>query len=301
MATSVPITTSNAAIAAIPTGSANQPFGSPVTVTGEGRLDDISSLTLANGMTAGYGDTQQHTQNPPAYPGTYGSHPNYMGRTWEPNRVGLIRTVPGALNKQYSLYFIFNPNLIMASFQTNMSSTPPMYLYGITAQDSDVSPASVPNLASSQTVGWSLYFDRTYDMLYDANPDNNLGVLADVAALYNLMGTFDSQGAVPVSVPVQVVFAQNGEGKLWGLTGFINSVNITYGEFRHNMIPSRCEVDLQMTCSYVSSQTPAASGGGTVVGSSTASTSSVTGPSFAGVSGSGNANLLSVAAVPVAK
>lgn len=239
--------------------------------TAFGRLVDSGNLTLDNGMTAGYGVQDGHTFNPPPDPRTYGGNP-----ATAPKRIGVLRNVAGSLpnNVIYSLYFIFNPNQIVASFATNLSSIPPSYLYGsdassnITALGSASAPGTaggatnVPNLTNSQTVSWSLIFDRTYDMLFDPNPDYNRGVLRDTAALYNLMGTFASDGGVPVSTPCQVVFAQTASGQLWGFTGYISSVNITYGIFRHNMIPSRCEVDLQMTTTYVAAQAPSNSGAG---------------------------------------
>lgn len=292
MATSVPVSTANAAFAAVPTAPANVPFGG-LPVADNSRITDTSGLTLMNGMTAGYGVNDGNTENPPAYPGTYGQHPNYMGQNWEPARIGVMRNIPGSLsNGPFSLYFIFNPNQIAVAFQVNMSQAPPLYLYsqdsaanqsaisGSTGDGGNLSGLSsnVPNLTNGQTVGWSLYFDRTYDLLYDPQPDHNRGVLKDVAALYNLMGTFPPGGGagVPVSTPVQVVFGQTGSGKLWGFTGYISSVNITYGVFRHNMIPSRCEVDLQMQCTFVSSSTPPANASG---GVASATTSILTGVS----------------------
>jgi len=241
--------------------------------TAFGRLVSSSQLTIDNGMTAGYGVQDGTTSNPPAYQGpqgnTYGGNPNTA-----PRRIGVLRNVAGSLpadstgsSPVYSLYFIFNPNQIVASFATNLSSTPPAYLYnsdstqnstalGSAASGVGTLLKSVPNLTNSQTVSWSLIFDRTYDMLFDPNPDYNHGVLRDVAALYNLMGTFDSDGGVPISTPCEVVFAQTASNQLWGFTGYISSVNITYGIFRQNMIPSRCEVDLQMTTTYVAPQAP---------------------------------------------
>lgn len=253
-----------------PTGSlktGNGAFGTNFTAFG-GRLNDISSLDITNGMTAGYGDNDGHVDNPPAWPGTYGGNPKT-----QPVRIGVLRNLSGSLGvgklQVYSLYFIFNPNQIVASFMTTPGQIPPAYLYSATSAG-DIANASTgagtapavtaPNLTNGQTISWSLIFDRTYDMIYDPNPDENRGVLRDVAALYNLMGTFQNQGGVPVSTPVQVVFAQTSSGQLWGFTGFISSVNITYGIFRHNMIPSRAEVDIQMTTTYISGQSPPADG-----------------------------------------
>ena len=241
-----------------------------------GLLNDISSLSIANGMTAGYGDNDGNIDNPAAWPGTYGGNP-----ATSPNRIGVMRNLPNSLppgpntpEGVYSLYFIFNPNQIVAQFGINTGSLPSLYLYGsdsstnISSEGTASNPGSltnssssfagsVPNLTNSQTISWSLIFDRTYDMLFDTNPDDNRGVLKDVAALYNIMGSFEGQSGVPISTPVQVVFAQTISGQLWGFTGYISSVTITYGIFRRNMIPSRCEVDLQMTTTYVASQSPA--------------------------------------------
>lgn len=275
MATSTPIP--NAAFAGIAqagpgsfstnTGGA-LPSGAIYTNAGRIAANDpgLANLSLANGMTAGYGDLDGHTTNPPAFPGTYGGNPN-----WAPNRVGFIRNLPGSLpadingsTPTYALYFIYNPNEVDVGFAMNNNQQPPLYLYGGTGGTggslnltSGTSSLNAPNLVNSQTVAWSLLFDRTYDMLYDTNPGENRGVLRDVAALYNLMGTFDSGvGATPISTPCQVVFGQTSSGQLWGFTGYISSVAITYGIFRANMIPSRCEVDLTMTATYVSSQIP---------------------------------------------
>ena len=162
-------------------------------------------LSLANGMTAGYGVIDNHNDNWPFDPATYGS--------WrlQPNRVGFIRNVISLSNGSstgeglYTLYFMYNPNQISINWQTNPSQGSPL-VFGTaktfsnaqttaagagTAADS----STVPSYATAQTVGWSLYFDRTYDMLYGnpegkGQPQNDRGVLKDVAALYNLMGTF---------------------------------------------------------------------------------------------------------------
>lgn len=241
---------------------------SPNTVPIGNRLNPTqvdNQLTLANGMTAGFGVGDHRNDNPKVAPGTYGGNPLYA-----PIRIGFLRSLPGALpgNTQYTLYFMFNPNQVTSQFQMNVNQAAPLYMYGSSDQSSatsfftggtPTSNSSVPNLANSQTIAWTLFFDRTYDMLYGVNggdPKDDRGVLKDVAALYNLMGTFETAAAVPVSVPCEVVFGQNGAGQLWGFTGYIAGVTITYGIFRHDMIPARCEVDLTMQCTYVSPQVP---------------------------------------------
>ena len=228
------------------------------------------NLSLANGMTAGYGVNDGHVTNPPPQAFQYGYWP------LQPLRVGFMRNTislsgaAGAPNNpsgQYTLYFMYNPNQITIQWQTNPGAAAPTFLYGDTSAGSDAYqtaftnaggtafPSVVPALAGAQTVGWSLYFDRTYDMMYGnspgANPQDDRGVLKDVAALYNLMGTFISQAATPVSAPVEVVFGQNADGQLFGFTGYLSQMTITYGIFRHDMIPSQCEVDLTLMATYV--------------------------------------------------
>lgn len=245
--TSSPASTANAAFADVPQSVALNPYARLVT--------DLSGLSLANGMTAGYGDNDGHIDNPNAWPGTYGGNPRW---SYFP-RVGVMRNVPGTLpgGQIFSLYFIFNPNQITASFAVDTSQIPAQYIYGTSdtvGTETHTAAAVAPNAAQNQTLTWSLLFDRTYDMLYDTNPDENRGVLVDVAAFYNLLATFDSNAAVPVSTPVQVVFGQTASGQLWGFTGFITQGIITYGMFRHNMIPSRCTIDITMMTNYVAPQ-----------------------------------------------
>jgi hypothetical protein len=222
----------------------------------------ISTLTLANGMTAGYGVDDGHMRNPVAAPNTYGGNPK-----WSTQRIGVLRNLPGNNvnnNGNYALYFIFNPNEVAVSFAMSTSVAPPIYAYTNTSTGTAQGTAAAAYIGN-QSVSWSLIFDRTYDMWKDST---SRGVLTDVAALYNVLGTFQTQGAVPVSNPVQVVFGRNGKGdattgsgQLWGFTGFITYAVVTYGIFRYNMIPSRCEVDLTMTAAYVGS-TPSGTGGG---------------------------------------
>jgi hypothetical protein len=254
-------------------------------------------------MTAGYGVNDGNTYNPLPQAGTYGGNP-----AWAPYRIGFIRNIPGALpgnnifgtQSVYALYFIFNPNQVVSQFQLNSGSTPPLFLYGsggslssqqaVSNVNTDYSTnnvTDVPNLTQSQSVTWSLLFDRTYDMLYDTNPGENRGVLRDTAALYNMMGTFTNTGAVPISTPCQVVFGQTSSGQLWGFTGYISGVTITYGIFRANMIPSRAEVDLTLTCTYVAPATPATGGGTSTTGGSSSTTNTV-----AGVPGTGLLNTI---------
>jgi hypothetical protein len=241
-------------------------------------------LSLMNGMTAGFGDNDGNNDNPKPLGQQYGTWP------YQPTRIGFIRntfsvqsTNTASNTGLYTLYFMYNPNQITVNWTTNPNQTAPLYMYGPDSSNAAAqvqsnlssSTAAVPNLANTQTVGFTLWFDRTYDMMYgngdvggqgthavfssgDTAAMDDRGVLKDVAALYNLMGTFISDAAVPISTPCEVVFGQNGAGQLFGFTGYITSLQIIYGIFRHDMIPSQCEIDLQMMCTYVTNTVPTA-------------------------------------------
>jgi len=276
---------SNAAFATGVTSTQNpfqgQPFGSGYT-----------ALSLANGMTAGAGVLDGQSRNPSTYPGTIGGH-----HAWAPMRLGLMRNMPGSLpplangpsNGVYELGFMFNPNDISISFSTNSTAVPPTYLYGQSAttvqgvqtavsSSAKTLPTTVANFANSQTISWSLLFDRTLDMYYSPTVDDSRGVLNDVAMLYNIMGTFESEGAVPVSTPVEVAFGQTASGQIWGFTGFINSVSVQYGNFRKNMLPSQCVIQLSMQCVYVAPQVPSANAPAPTTSSSSNSNSAPANP-----------------------
>jgi hypothetical protein len=254
--------------ALLPGTGASQSYSPYAGVNGGALYDDQatldnSGLTLANGMTAGWGDADGNTQNPslptssqtgaPINP--YGGMPR-----WPISRVGFMRSLPGALggtSQQYTLHFIYNPGEVDVSFSMNQSQYPPNYLLSNTNVTDNTIAAPITN---AQNVHWQLLFDRTYDMMYDADPDGNRGVLKDIGALYLMLGTFEGgadSAAVPMSTLVEVIFGQTNNGNIWGFTGFLNAVSITYPIFRHNMIPSRALVDINMTTVFSSPGTPA--------------------------------------------
>ena len=250
------------------------PNGGVLTPSGQStlsQLNKLNSFNLAQGMTAGYGYQDGNYANPP-----YNwSHNAYGGfPEWQPARQGLMRNIASAGAQQYNMFFLYNPNNISVSFKVNPNIMPGVITYG---QQSPGNQNGVQNqtanLVTGQVVEWKLTFDRTYDMMYGSNPSANRGVLKDVAALYNILGTFQDSGT-PTSSPIEVIFGQNNynsgsagsdtsvsanSGAVWGFTGFITDISVEYGIFKYNMMPSRCDIDLTMQCIYVAatpSQTP---------------------------------------------
>jgi len=236
-------------------------------------VDNVNGMTLASGMTAGVGPEQQ--SNPRlGYNTPYAR--NSGNPAFAPLRIGVMRSYPGILpmpnghmisgqqtgptegapastntgltSNSYYLFFLWNPNQIQVSMSMDPTQLPPIQLAG--------SIPLAPNSLTGQSVSWSLIFDRTYDIAYSPNPEQNRGVLRDVAALYNLVGTFQSDGSTPYLVPVEVVFGRTSDA-VWGFTGYITSFDITYGIFKHNMIPARCEVQITMLARYIPQSIPA--------------------------------------------
>jgi Contractile injection system tube protein len=221
---------------------------------------DGRGLTLNGGMTAGWGNNDGNTQNPPL-PGSpngvginpWGGNPNYPI-----SRVGVLRNVPGSgLPKEYAMNFLYNPGDVQVAFQMDPNAQPPNIVFGGGAD-----PILAAGATTGQTVSWFMIFDRTYDMAYDSDPNGNRGVLKDVGALYLLMGAFASNGGTPMSTQCEVIFGQTDNGDIWGFTGYVSAASIDYAIFRHNMIPSRCQVNITLSATYVSASTPSDGGSG---------------------------------------
>ncbi len=211
-----------------------------------------------------------------------------------------IRQIPGvALNDPYSvggntlfrgrletrdkvngyyrrLNFLYNPSGIQwqGSVDTN------------TIGDSSVmdpNDSSKFLMPMSQTVSFSLLFDRTYETwVYNANIETSrIGVVADIKHFYAMLGILgDPTAYLPAnvsskgdatswgtalaaslknSVDVSVIddasptsFMQYVQlraimGKNVSYYGVINSSTISYTHFTQRMIPNRCSVDISMT------------------------------------------------------
>jgi len=252
----------------------------------------LEGLTLDQGITAGE-TTNIVTNNTwgeynPGSSSVYGGFPahplaNGVGPPggFVPKRVGLIQNAYGSLpgNNVYGCYFQYNPNEVDVTWNIDPSQQIPyVYAAGLSAQNVGLfgtpgstsgnsiltkgsgkgQMVSVPNMLSAQSISWSLIFDRTYDMMYEPNPDSSRGVLKDVAALYNVMGTFETVGVTPASLNVQVMFGVTSAGSVWGFTGNITSITLAFGIFRGTMIPSRCEVSLTMSVHYTAPSVPPA-------------------------------------------
>lgn len=197
--------------------------------------------------------------NPPGHPRSWGVSPTGMGRQKAPQLLrGRISMwgmeqggpIPGA-SRSYSrsLNFLYNPNTITHSYSMDPNSIPPEARVAL--------DKATPNLISGQSVAWKLYFNRQYDVADPrGDPDRKSGVLADIAALERMMGvTLPGEGIQ--AVPLLVVFGTTANlwdsavgvagGRPFAYWGFISSLTINYLMFTHRMIPTVCEVDIQLS------------------------------------------------------
>jgi hypothetical protein len=135
----------------------------------------------------------------------------------------------------------------------------------------------------SQSVGFSLMFDRTYETwVYDANIETSrLGVVADIKHFYAMLGILgDPTAYLPANVHTQgdpaswgtalVASLKNSVdvstiddasptsfmqyvqvrvilGKHVSYYGVINSATVSYTHFTQRMIPNRCSLEISMT------------------------------------------------------
>lgn len=187
-------------------------------------------------------------QNPP-FDRRIRSITNFGGTNGGEIQKGMIRTE----DWKFALNFLYNPSTVDVSHSMDeYSSTTPMPYF---ARDKNNIGNPVVPLASS--VGFSLLFDRTYE-LWDASlrttPAGQKGVYVDVKALYDMLGmtakdeSGNNLGDAIVSpmiyTPVHVLFG--GAANSLKYYGVIQSASITYTHWNSDMIPSRCAVTIGM-------------------------------------------------------
>jgi hypothetical protein len=201
-----------------------------------------------------------------------------------PLQLGMIQQTddviqPGSGSPQkypYACRFMFNPNVITVSYQVAEGVTPPSQL----TADQLAATAIYPGQTS---IGFSLLFDRTYEVAYGPSPYNprdlrKIGVYRDINALEAVVGARYSSGVATNSgstdlevekgasrgagadvsgaltgnmlmIPVHIIF---GGGRLAGgnagmaYVGTITSLVVNYTLFSQNMVPMRAVVDIGM-------------------------------------------------------
>lgn len=246
---------------------------------------------VSQSMGAGTYLDPSRAYNPAADPRGWAVSPTGMGRARAPKllrgRLSMwereVMDVPGSNGrKSRSVNFLYNPNTVTHSYEFDASAIGPM-----SRQGEDV---KTPVLMSGQSVAWKLYFNRQYDVNDNrGDPDKRAGVLADVQALERVMGVFKEGVGVAAQICI-VVFGSTQDALPFGYYGYISSVQVNYLMFTHRMIPTVCEVDIQMAIRMVPEGTPSTASGEAT--QSRATSMGLTQENFAqGTSGPENARL----------
>lgn len=174
----------------------------------------------------------------------------------------------GPYNGRAVFNFMYNPQQVSASFAIESNQAQAAMLYNAPGA------SSVLAIPLSQSVNWTLYFDRTYEVNYNkpngtANDPAIIGVQADVVQMMQFTGMLSNmasglshiktpvvnKGGVMMNIFSWVYFGQNvnqagqhntrmaAENRL-GYYGFINSWSVNYTAFTQNMVPYRAQMDV---------------------------------------------------------
>jgi hypothetical protein len=147
----------------------------------------------------------------------------YKGRIRDNYKIGT-----GGDGIRRNLYFLYNPSAITASYTLNTDVLAPANLAKATEIGLGV---------AQQSFSFTLLFNRMYEVAYDKS---NKGVNVDVEALEAMLH-FTSQQPSIQFIPLKFFF-----GAHWSVVGVVNSINLRYMMFSHEMVPTHCEVDLQV-------------------------------------------------------
>lgn len=156
--------------------------------------------------------------------------------------------------KTAAVQFLYNPSEISASYA--------IQFFGAQIQFPNVNDTATLRTGLSQTVNFTLLFDRTYAFWDNAAGDlAQIGVDVDVRQMRQFTGMFiQSQNQAQASGGANAALSQGIMGRIDsyvvfsgsiknGLVyyGFIDSWDVTYTHFSNKMIPMRCSVDVSFT------------------------------------------------------
>lgn len=172
----------------------------------------------------------------------------------------------------YACRFLYNPPVINVSYGVDMGVT----ATGSLRPEQLTADAVYPG---STSLGFSLLFDRTYEMMGPTQTAGDLrkvGVYRDIAALENVVGAREIEKGTNKAVlsnmkavPVYILFGGGGSGKssIPGLAyaGVINSLAVTYTLFSQNMVPMRATVEIGFQQMVGRSASDVAQGGGSLL------------------------------------
>ncbi|MFH9731880.1 hypothetical protein [Streptomyces sp. NPDC017260] len=203
--------------------------------------------------------------------------PSYLpsataGQSYELKRGYMTTAFPkGQSGKFYMLNFLYNPSTVNVSHSIDAAN---QVMPAYTRSDQD---QGTPLTAAGGTLGFSLLFDRSYEMSDSSQFDTvegTFGVMADIHVLYNLVGinskqqvwssaespssTASTTGGDVLGImqmnPVWVRFGQARHSfskQLPAISrmeyfGYLNNLDISYTHFSQRMTPVRCAVSVSM-------------------------------------------------------
>lgn len=174
----------------------------------------------------------------------------------------------GPYNGRAVFHFMYNPQQIQASFSVESNQAQAAMLYNAPGA------SEVLAIPLSQSVNWTLYFDRTFEVNFNRpngtiNDPAVIGVQADVVQMMQFTGMLSNmasglshiktpvvnKGGVMMNIFSWVYFGQNvtetgaqqtrhaSENRL-GYYGFVNAWNVDYTAFTQSMIPYRAQIDV---------------------------------------------------------
>lgn len=189
----------------------------------------------------------------------------------------------------YGCAFLFNPSIVTLQHGIDSSSSLVLPQYRRLTADT-----GVYLIGLSSTLDISLFFDRTYEVNTKAEAMNGtyapygpmgflpetlnaeassilvngdprlIGVLADVQALYRVVGMYDpldnqtwtNDDGTPTTatitgpmqqVPAYLMLGANMLTNVPSWYGYIDSIGVTYTHFTQAMVPMRAQVDIEFT------------------------------------------------------
>ncbi|MET9119954.1 hypothetical protein [Streptomyces sp. NPDC004528] len=148
-----------------------------------------------------------------------------------------------AKGNAYRVDFLFNPSSISISHSASAK-------YTADQQSTDATYIAAGGIG---TVGFTLLFDRTYEVNSPGNTAGDRGVMGDIDALYRVTGAYDVTAKGAAAREIQPMQSYNCFFLFGGTVsnaisyyGYISSLNISYTHFTRMMVPQRCSVEVSV-------------------------------------------------------
>lgn len=217
-------------------------------------------------------------ENPPFHPNILNLYNRQLGVANGPTNTvngdknsllyrGMFATRPAlsGTNQQFRVKFLYNPSTISESRSLDLNNEiVPSY-----ARNPD--DPSQYKVGLQATLGFSLLFDRTYELWDEAYRDTDsgtYGISVDTNAFFNMLNINQQVTNTPASVgtggsvintshvsviqgtmtatPVDLYFGYGSAGSL-KYFGYISQMDTTYTHFTQKMVPQRCAINIGFT------------------------------------------------------